>query len=122
MDEKLNERDRNKQTPFAVSPETIQKHKDDLALAAKAWNALAEQIKADIAKFNVRTPDQRVSATTTPETILLYWNNPPRDALTVSRKASETTANYKPHEGTINLLTDEPEKLSEVLLSPVLFP
>jgi hypothetical protein len=130
MDEKLNERDRNQQKLYIVNPSTIQKHKDDIALATDKWKLLANEIKADIDKFNARTPDHRVSVSATSEIILLYWNNPPRDALTISRKASETTANYaapdnpeirKAHEGTINLLTDDPEKLSESLLSPVLF-
>jgi hypothetical protein len=50
----------------------------------------------------------------------------------ISRKLNETTANYaapqKPnerkahaHEGTINLLTDSAESVSEKLLAPVLF-
>lgn len=128
MDDKLDERDRNKSVMGAATPETIQKHKDDLALAAKSWDGLAKEIKSDVAKWNARTPDQRLTVTATPETIGVFWVNAPLEVLEVSRKLNQTTARYgaphphKKHEGAIDLLRDDAERLSEELLSPVLFP
>ncbi len=131
MDWKLDERDRRKPSISTASPETVQKHKDDLALATKSWEKLAEDIKSDIAKWNARTPEQRLNVSATPEFIGVFWRSAPKEVLVVSRKLNQTTARYgapptlrqyQKHEGEIDLLREDAAKLSEELLSPVLFP
>ena len=131
MDDKLDERDRQKPSPSAATPETIQKHKNDLAHANASWEKLTEDIRSDIAKWNARTPGQRLNVTATPEIIGVFWRSAPQEVLEVSRKPNQTTAQYgapqtlgqyKKHEGTIDLLRDDATTLSEELLSPVLFP
>ena len=131
MDEKLDERDRQKPAPRAANPEAIQRHKDNIAHATAAWKQLSEDIKSDIAKWNARTPEQRLNVSATAETIGVFWLNAPQEVLMVSRKSSETTVRYESpqtlgrhggREGSIDLLTADATSLSERLLSPVLFP
>ena len=67
----------------------------------------------------------------TPEIIGVFCRSAPQELLEISRRPSQTTARYvasqalgqyREHEGEINLLREDVEKLSEELLSPVLFP
>ena len=66
-----------------------------------------------------------------PEVIGVFWRSAPQEVLVVSRKLNQTTAQYEApptlgryqkHEGEIDLLRDDAAKLSEKLLSPILFP
>lgn len=86
MDEKLNERDRQKPTPRAVNPEAIQKHKEELARALESWEILTKEIKSDIDKWNARTPERRLNVSATPAAINVYWLTVPLNLLTMLRK------------------------------------
>lgn len=130
IDNKLDDRDRHKPKTEDRSTDTVRQHKRDLAAAAETWGRVVDAVRSDIAKFNAKSPARRVNVSATPEFISLDCNNPPQEALLVSRKLHETTATYAapdrpkqrtPHEGTINLLTENAESLSEKLLSSVLF-
>lgn len=130
IDDKLDERELRKPAPETFNPDTVQQHKRNMASATEAWNRLIEVIRADVSKFNARSPVRRVNVSATSEYVDVYWGAPPRTALMISRKLTETTARYeapqKPdertkHEGTIDLLTGDAESLSERLLAPVLF-
>jgi hypothetical protein len=133
IDDKLvSEHERNRPKPDELSPDTVQQQKKrNLALATGTWKRLIKAVRADIAKFNDSKPDRRVSVSATAEFISLDWSNPPQEALLVSRKLQGTSAKYEArqnhrqrtkHEGTINLLTEGAESLSEKLLAPLLFP
>jgi hypothetical protein len=130
IDDKFDEREHHKPTPEEHNAETVQQHKRNLALAAKTWNRLIEVVRDDIRRFNARSPVRRAKVSATFECIDVHWDSPLQTALMISRKLNETTANYaapqkpnerKAHEGTINLLTDSAESVSEKLLAPVLF-
>jgi hypothetical protein len=130
VDDKMDEREFRKSAPDTFNPDTVQQHNRNLASATEAWTRLIEVIRADVGKFNARSPVRRVNVSATAEYIDVYWGAPSQTALMISRKLTETTAKYnasqKPdqstqHEGTINLLTESTESLSARLLAPVLF-
>jgi hypothetical protein len=130
IDDQLDERDRRRAAPETFNPDTLQQHERNLASASEAWKRLTEVLKADIGKFNARSPARRVDVSATSEYVEVYWGAPSQTALMISRKLTETTAKYesplKPdertkREGTIDLLMEDTESLSERLLTPLLF-
>jgi len=125
-------------------------HNGRLATAAKAWNQLASALRADIDQYNAHPKAKRragIRVMQSPILIEVYWHGETRVLLDVSPRSGEPIFSYsalafKPsgaqqYSGVISPTSEneftltgghsqsshiDAAKLSEELLSPVLFP